>query len=451
MTIRAQAGTVGRASRETWIGVALVLAVSVPLALAASVRAPLDPLWLPLALGIGLLALAALLRPIEPAPGEKFSLAGSVSFFGALVLPGAFAVTALTGAAFVAKLSQRASLQSTIVNTVKVGGAVGAASLAAESFGGTTLAEVIVCAMAYLALTLGSVATMIGATQGLAPIAAFLRREWLQSTGLVSVGGAAALMWARDPLALVLLVPPLALIEIAARARARERAAVEALRRASEAQSAFASDAAHELRTPLATLVGNLAYVREDSLPPDEAAALADARRDGKTLTALVDRLLLLARTEAVEAQDAATDLAVVVGRVASSLPIRHGSVALDFAMPSDAIARVPADLAEAALRAVLTNAASYTEAGHIGIRARVVGAYVDVTVSDTGIGIPAEEIGRVFERFYRGSKARRLAGGTGLGLSIVRRVLEAIGGSVALESRAGQGTTVTLRFPRAS
>lgn len=442
-----RAGAVRASARATWSGTAVVLLVCVPLAIAGSVRTPVDGVWLPVAAGFAMLTLATLLRPIEPAPGEKFSLAGAVAFFGALVVPGAYAVAALTAAALTAKVIQRASLPNTLVNSAKVAGAVGASLAVTDRLGPTSLPQVVLAGAAYLAVTLGSVAVMIAATQGASALWPFLRREWLQNLGLVSVGGAAALMWARDPLALVLLVPPLALIEIAARARSRERVATDALRRAHEAQRAFAGDAAHELRTPLATLIGDLAFVRGASLPADEVAALDGARRQADRLTALVDGLLSLSRSEAGVLAPGSADVALSVERALRGLTFRDGVTFKTLVPPALGVA-VSAELLETVLRDVLANAAAYTERGSVSVTAGAAGGMTLIAVQDTGIGLNAEERDRVFDRFYRGSRARGMAPGTGLGLAIAHEIVTRSGGSIEIESVSGRGTLVKVTLP---
>lgn len=444
-----RAGTVRASARATWSGTSLVLLLCLPLAIAGSVRTPVDSVWLPVAAGFAMLALAALLRPIEPAPGEKFSLAGAVTFFGALVVPGAYAVAALTAAAITAKLIQRASLPNTLVNSAKVAGAVGAALVVTDRMGPTSLPQIVLAAGAYLAVTLGTVAVMVAATQGAAAVLPFLRREWLQNAGLISVGGAAGLLWARDPLALVLLVPPLALIEIAARATSRERAATEALRRAHEAQRAFAGDAAHELRTPLTTLMGDLAFVRPSALPANEAAALEGARREVDRMSLLVERLLALARSEGAALAPGTCDVAQTIGRATRGLSFRAG-VAFSTAVPADVRVALPTELLASVLHDVISNAASYTERGMVAVRARRAGPMVEIEVRDTGIGLSPEERARVFDRFYRGPRARSLAPGTGLGLAIAREIVTRSGGSIGIESAIGRGTLVTVTLPAA-
>ena len=98
----------------------------------------------------------------------------------------------------------------------------------------------------------------------------------------------------------------------------------------------------------------------------------------------------------------------------------------------------------------LLENAVKYSDTGStVRVRARTDGRWVDVAVTDRGIGIPARDLERVFERFYRVDRARsRETGGTGLGLAIVRHVASNHGGEVRVESREGEGSTFTLRLP---
>ncbi len=300
----------------------------------------------------------------------------------------------------------------------------------------------------YVGVTLFSVGTMVAASQGTRAVRPFLAREWLPTVALAGLGGVGAILWSRDPLALVLLLPPLAMTELAARAASRERRTKAELQRAHDAQRAFASDAAHELRTPLATLAGELAYIAPSHLPLDESAALENARGSVERLRSLVERLLVLARMETVEQPTSSSVLAQAIARVVGHVAPRRG-VAFDISVPEDLRVALPADLTDVLIRDIVANAAAYTEQGSIRIRARRSAATrIELVVSDTGIGMTTDELGHAFDRFFRGSRARALAGGSGLGLAIARRILESHDGSIAIESAVDRGTTVTLRLP---
>ncbi|HOC07187.1 MAG TPA: ATP-binding protein, partial [Bacillota bacterium] len=100
----------------------------------------------------------------------------------------------------------------------------------------------------------------------------------------------------------------------------------------------------------------------------------------------------------------------------------------------------------------IIQNAISYTAEGKVTVALSSRNKYVEVVVRDTGIGIPAESLSRVFERFYRVDRARsREAGGTGLGLSIAKQIAEQHGGTVTIFSQEGVGTEVTIPLPVAA
>ncbi len=440
----------GRAS--TWIptlGVALPCAA---LALLAAVADTGRPQTLPLALAIALLTLGALVRPFEPAPGEKFSLAAAVAFFGVLVLPGAQALAAIAVAEIAARLIRGSSLQSSIVNVSKSLGAAGAAAASVETtrlgvFLAPDLLEVLVAGVLYLAVTLLPIAAMIGWTQGSRAGGGFVAREMLPTATLLTIGALGAAVWSSSPLLIMLLAFPLAMVEIAGRGAARLRRTHVALAKALDAQRAFVADAAHELRTPLTAIRGNLAFVRESTLVPDEEAALADARRDVAHLAALVERLLLLSRAEASLDTSGRADLSAIARTVAATVA-RRPEVALELDVASDVQVAAPPDLVEAVVRDLVGNASAYTERGFVRVSVRTCEERAELEVRDTGVGIAPAELPRVFDRFYRGSAARRIAPGSGLGLAIARRIAEMYGGRITLTPAGGGGTSVVVELP---
>lgn len=422
--------------------VCAAMAITITAAIAAS-RAPTT--WTPLAIPIGIFLIVALVRPLEPAPGEKLTVGAAVAFFAAGVLPLHEAVVLVVATALLAKIALRASLLNTAVNVSIM---TAATATAATILGSFIRHDVIALAAAgglYVTVTLVGVGSMVLASQGPRAASAFVRRELLPTSTLVSVGAIGAVLWTQDVLAIAILAVPLAAIERGLRVAARERAAVAALRSASEAQRQFTEDAAHELRTPLTALIGDLAYVHADVLPPAEAEALSSARRTAAALRHLTERLLAFARAGgAVEGgradlADAARDVLVRVGA-------RPG-VAVRIAAPQELEVAMTPELLRIVVQDILANAAAYTESGTIDVTVETRGGRAVLRVTDTGLGIRAEEVERVFDRFYRGSRARALAPGTGLGLAIVRRIVEAHGGSITLTSPAGGGTIVEIEL----
>ena len=223
-----------------------------------------------------------------------------------------------------------------------------------------------------------------------------------------------------------------------------------------ERQQAFVANASHELRTPL-TLIRASTEVARRSLPDtsDEACALlGDVLQECDHTGRLVDDLLLLSRLDAgrlacerrpVDLRELFADLQRQVGRVAETRGVQ-------LAMASDG---TPVQGDAARLRQVLLilldNALRHSPAGGtVRVDAGVDRKQVHLRVSDTGDGIPAEHLPFVFERFYRVDDARGHGDGTGLGLAIAKGLVEAQRGHIALESRPGAGTRVTVTLPAA-
>ena len=220
-----------------------------------------------------------------------------------------------------------------------------------------------------------------------------------------------------------------------------------------QAQQRFVSDASHELRAPLTAIQGNLELIRRhpEMPPPDRDEALAEAEREALRLTRLVADLLALARADAgVTLRHETVDLdAVALDAFRSARQLaRDQELALDTLEPVQVIG--DADRLKQLLLIVLDNALKYTPSGGrvtMGLRQCAGGG--EITVQDTGVGIAAEDLPRVFERFYRADPARsRDAGGTGLGLPIARWIVEQHRGAIHIDSVPGQGTTVTVSLP---
>jgi two-component system sensor histidine kinase SenX3 len=228
-----------------------------------------------------------------------------------------------------------------------------------------------------------------------------------------------------------------------------ERRRIEAVR------TDFVANISHELKTPvgaLAVLAETLADERDEAVVQRIAdRMLEESHRASRT----IDDLLELSRIElgGELTRDGVEAGEVVCGAVdrATALADQCG-IRIDVSDPSDAV-RVTGDRRQlvSAVGNLVENAVKYSEAGgRVEVTTRSDGPWVEFVVADHGVGIPARDLDRIFERFYRVDKARsRGTGGTGLGLAIVRHVATNHGGEVTVTSREGEGSTFVLRVPR--
>jgi heavy metal sensor kinase len=217
----------------------------------------------------------------------------------------------------------------------------------------------------------------------------------------------------------------------------------------------FTADASHELRTPLTAIrtEAEVALAKPLSLT-EHQQLLGSILEECDRLTRLMDQLLALAREDARAARQAhePVDLTLLVKDVVETMRPLADAKGLRLHTGTNAAAKVQGDAGR--LREVffnvLDNAIKYTpEGGTVEVRIERPSAETVVTIRDTGIGIAAEHIPYVFDRFYRVDKARsRAEGGTGLGLSIARSIVVAHGGSMQLASTPGQGTMCTVSLP---
>lgn len=232
------------------------------------------------------------------------------------------------------------------------------------------------------------------------------------------------------------------------------------LRRLERMRQDFVANASHELKTPVTAIKAYTENLLDWALHDDNVNAKFLHRIDEQAdrLNQLVLDLLSLARLESgQEVYDhRPLPLCPVVGKCVESYRDRAAAKRLDLRLdldPAGDQALVVAD--EEAIRQILDNlidnALKYTpEGGSVLVSCRGSDDSVSVEVADTGIGIPRDELPRVFERFYRVDKARsRQLGGTGLGLSIVKHLVQSLGGQVDVNSRVGAGTRFTIQLPR--
>jgi two-component system phosphate regulon sensor histidine kinase PhoR len=228
-----------------------------------------------------------------------------------------------------------------------------------------------------------------------------------------------------------------------------------AIRRLEVVRRDFAANVSHELKTPL-TVVNGFA----ETLLHDEDLSLDQRRHFAETIVAnatrmqrIVDDLLDLSRIESGGwvPDPAPVDAAGLVRDVFTTVELDARSKGVSLVAEIDSGRRVHAD--PTALRQVLCNlvenAVRYTSSGTVTVRADERRDGIWIHVRDTGVGIAAEHLSRIFERFYRVDPSRsRSDGGTGLGLAIVKHLVEAHGGRVHAESQQGVGTTVSVFFP---
>jgi signal transduction histidine kinase len=228
---------------------------------------------------------------------------------------------------------------------------------------------------------------------------------------------------------------------------------LDSLQGAHSAQQRFVADASHELRAPLTAIQGNLELLeRQTNMPAEERReAVAEARQEAYRLSRLVADLLALARADAgVPLRQEAVELdRVLMDSVADARHLTRGQE-LKVGSLEPAVVQGDPDRLKQLIVILLDNAIKYTPPnGQVVASLERNDMSVEVAVRDTGIGIPQEELPKVFDRFYRADPARtRDPGGTGLGLSIAQWIAEQHDGAVTLTSRPGQGTIATVHLP---
>jgi signal transduction histidine kinase len=219
------------------------------------------------------------------------------------------------------------------------------------------------------------------------------------------------------------------------------------LERAEQLRRNMVADVAHELRTPLSNIRGYLEAVNDGVMKPD-TEAIQSLNEEAARLARLVDELQELNLAEAGELKliCQAEDISKLVGQSVLAFQAQAASKGVSLSIDlMDELPPVHIDSQRMAqvLHNLLDNAMVHTESGDdITISTTQKDNYVEVAVADTGEGIPDEELPYIFERFYRVDKSRaRATGGSGLGLTIAKRLVEAHGGSIEVQSELGKGS----------
>jgi heavy metal sensor kinase len=243
-----------------------------------------------------------------------------------------------------------------------------------------------------------------------------------------------------------------------ARLAAVFNALLSRLDRSFERMRDFMADASHELRTPLSIIRGEAdVALTQNRQPAEYRESLAVIQDEARRLTRLVEDLLNLARADAgydrLQFEELyLNDLLDECCRSAQA-QARQKGVRLIVLVNSDVPFRGDARLLRRMISNLLDNAIRYTQrGGQVDAALTTMAGEARLTIKDTGIGIPAESLDRIFERFYRIDKSRsRAEGGFGLGLSIVKWVVDAHGGRVEVHSRPGEGSVFTVVLPTPS
>ncbi|WP_445248953.1 ATP-binding protein [Microcoleus sp. OTE_8_concoct_300] len=245
-----------------------------------------------------------------------------------------------------------------------------------------------------------------------------------------------------------------------AQAYEAERKRAEALAELDRAKTTFFSNVSHEFRTPLTLILSPLEETianLDGTIPPQEREQLLLVQRNGMRLLKLVNSLLDFSRIEAgrVQASYEPIDLATYTAELASTfrslIERARMSLIVDCPPLPEAI-YIDLEMWEKIVLNLLSNAFKFTLAGTITVRLQCVKNCVELSVADTGVGIPSEELPHLFERFHRIKNSQgRSFEGSGIGLSLVQELVKIHGGAIDVSSTFGQGSCFTVTIPTAT
>ncbi len=237
----------------------------------------------------------------------------------------------------------------------------------------------------------------------------------------------------------------------------QQRAATARLHELDRIRTDLVGTISHELRTPLTSIHGYLELLADETLTGGQHGMLDVALRNTERLADLVDNLLVLVRLDSVDETvpagsddvDIASAVSAAVDTVRPEFVDRDQELRVN--LPIDrAVVRGDFDQIDRVLVNLLSNASKYTPVGgQVDVDVALIGGAVRMSITDSGIGIPAEELPNLFTRFFRASTARANSiSGNGLGLAIVKSIVERHGGEVDVESEPGVGSQFTITLP---
>lgn len=216
----------------------------------------------------------------------------------------------------------------------------------------------------------------------------------------------------------------------------------------------FFSDVSHEFKSPLAVIASNAELLQHSTLTETQQEQVENIRYATRRLSNLIQNMLKLNKLEkqTIRPEPQVFDLCAQLCECAVQFEDVWEKKSLEFEADMEDSAEVCADpeLMELVWTNLLSNAVKFTpEGGSITLRQRREGEWLAVEITDTGCGMDKETIRHIFEKFYQGDSSHATKG-NGLGLALVRRILELSGGTIAVTSTPGEGSTFTVRLPRA-
>jgi signal transduction histidine kinase/ActR/RegA family two-component response regulator len=240
----------------------------------------------------------------------------------------------------------------------------------------------------------------------------------------------------------------------ARRAAAAQAAALEAAEAANQAKSDFLATMSHEIRTPLNGVLGMAQAMAADTLPETQRERLAVVRRSGETLLTILNDILDLSKIEAgkLELEEVDFDIAEVAGATIAAFGAVAGGkgvgLELQIGEAAGGVYRSDPTRVRQILNNLISNALKFTDSGNVRVAIERADHVLEMRVSDTGVGIPADRLDTLFQKFTQAdASTTRKYGGTGLGLAICRELTEIIGGDIRAESTIGEGTTFIVRL----